>query len=328
MSLGVSAYLIWGVLPLYIHPLTGKVPALLILSHRVTWSVVLLVGLLTLLKGWPKVVTAFRTPRTMAMLALSTALLFVNWFMFTWLVTHNQTLQGSLGYFLNPLLSAALGMVFLKERLRPLQYTSFGIAAVGVIVLSVGLGVVPKAALIVATSFALYALIRKLAPVDAVAGLFVETAFLVPLAVVHLLYAAGTHAEGGNPSVGLLLYLALGCGVLTSVPLIFFSRAAKLLPLSTLGLLQYLAPTCQFMCAVLVFGETFTRAHAIAFPLIWVAVALFVYDTLRRKPATAPAQDVAAGSSMTGAGQGSSSPLAAESAGALTSRNVPVEEAM
>lgn len=285
---GVTAYALWGTLPLYLHPLSGQVPALLILSHRVVWSVLLLTFILTTLKLWHQVVAVFRAPRTLAMLIASTAMICSNWYIFTYVTTHNQILQASLGYFLNPLLSALLGLLFLKERLRPLQWLSISIALAGVLTLAIGLAVLPTTALLLATTFALYGFLRKLAPVDAIAGLSIETALLLPFALLHLAYSATHHTPGGNPTPSLLLYLALGCGLLTTIPLILFSKSAKLLPLSTLGILQYIAPTGQFLCATLAFHESFTKTHALSFSLIWSAVALFLYDTLRRKPATLP----------------------------------------
>lgn len=282
VSLGVIAYLLWGVLPLYLYPLAGKVSTLQILCHRVVWSVVLLVGLLTVTRMWGEVYAAVTTRRTLGWLCLSTMLVGTNWFTFTYVATHGQVIQSALGYFITPLVSAMLGVVFLKERLRPLQVAAFLIALGGVVTLGVMLGVAPRAALVLAVSWGLYGLVRKVAPVEAVAGLAVETAILLIPAAGYLIFAAATNVEGGRPPPGLLLYIAVGCGLFTTVPLLCFSRAARILRLSTVGFLQYIGPTCQFLLAVLVLGEAFTRAHQVAFGLIWLAVGLYVADAVRQ----------------------------------------------
>lgn len=308
LAFGLSAYLIWGALPLYLVPLSGKVPAFLawiapaganvetsvILAHRVVWSVVLLFGILSFAGLWKQVIAAVRDRRTLGMLVLSTLLMSCNWFVFTYCSTHGMVLQGSLGYFLNPIITALLGMIFLRERLRPLQWAAFALAVIGVTVLTVGLRQIPHAALVIAGTFAVYGLVRKVAKVDAVAGLSIETTLLLPIALAYLYLSHDRGYPGGNPDTYLFVYLMIGCGLLTTIPLLCFNRAAKLLPLSTLGFLQYAGPTCQFMCAVFAFGEVFTRVHAVAFGLIWAAVGLFLTDALRRRapvPAAVPGDE-------------------------------------
>jgi chloramphenicol-sensitive protein RarD len=293
LLMGTGAYLFWGLLPLYLHRFAGRVTPLVILSHRVVWSVVLLAMLLTVLGQWGQVWEAVRNRRTLMMLIASMAMVSLNWFTFVYVTTHGQLMQGALGYFLNPLMAALLGMVVFKERMRPLQWAAIAIAAAGVVYLSVGLGVVPQAALVIAASFAFYGVLRKIAPVDAVAGLMIETTMLMPVAVGYLAYMQVTATPGHDPAGGLLVYLMVGAGVLTATPLLLYSRAAKLLPFSTLGFMQYIGPTCQFACAVFAFGEPFTRTHAVAFGLIWTAVALFLADVLTRsrRVAVVPAQE-------------------------------------
>jgi chloramphenicol-sensitive protein RarD len=266
----------------WLVPADALVSPELILSHRVLWSVALLVGMISVMGLWGSVVRAVRSGRTMRMLLLSTLMVSTNWFLFTWCNTHGRILQTSLGYFLNPILSALLGMVFLGERLRRLQWAAVAVASVGVLSLAVGFGQVPSLALLVALTFGFYGLIRKVAPVDALAGLFVETTLLLPVALGYIWYASHAGLSGGNPSGHLLVYLALGCGMLTTIPLLCFAKAAKLLPLSTLGFLQYTGPTCQFLCATVVFHEPFTATHAVAFALIWTAVGMFITDALRQ----------------------------------------------
>ncbi len=284
IALGVSAYLLWGVLPLYLRPLSTHQPplsTLLIISHRVVWSVALLAALLTYMGMWGQVLAAVRSRRTLGILAVSTAMVSINWTTFTYVATHGQVMQSALGYFITPIVSALLGMVFLKERLRPLQLAALALAAFGVAYLGVMLGVVPHAALLLASSWGVYGLLRKIAPVEALAGLAVETAILFLPALAYLLYAVAVDVPAARLSLPWLLYVAIGCGLFTTVPLLFFSKSARILRLSTVGFLQYIGPTCQFALAVLVFGETFTRIHAVAFGLIWTAIALFVIDALR-----------------------------------------------
>lgn len=280
--LGVTAYLLWGVLPLYLHPLSGQVSTLQILCHRVVWSVVLLVGLLTATGLWGQVWHAVSRRRSLLFMLASTTLVAINWFTFTYVATHGQVMQSAMGYFITPLVSALLGAVILKERWRPMQRWALLLAAAGVLAMGLMLAVPPKAALVLAFTWGLYGLVRKMAPVEAVAGLAVETLLLVVPAAAYLLYAAGADLPGGRPGLGLLLYLAVGCGIFTTVPLLCFSRAARLLRLSTLGILQYVGPTCQFLLAVLVLGETFTLAHQVAFACIWSAVALYIADAIRQ----------------------------------------------
>lgn len=279
--MGVTAYLLWGILPLYLHPLSGQVSTLQILCHRVVWSVVLLVGLLTLSGLWGQVWHAVARPRSLVFMLVSTTLVAINWFTFTYVATHGQVMQSAMGYFITPLVSALLGAVILRERWRPLQRWALVMAAAGVASMAVMLAVPPKAALVLAFTWGLYGLVRKLAPVEATAGLAVETGLLVLPAAGYLLYAAAADLPGARPGPGLLLYLAIGCGVFTTVPLLCFSRAARLLRLSTLGILQYVGPTCQFLLAVLVLGEAFTTAHQIGFAGIWSGVALYVLDAIR-----------------------------------------------
>lgn len=280
----MTAYLLWGFLPLYFKPLTAHdppIPTQLIIAHRVVWSVALLTVMLTFLGQWGQVLAAVRSRRTLGILTVTTLMVSINWFTFTYIVTHGQVIQSALGYFITPIVSALLGMLFLKERLRTLQLVALGLAAVGVTYMGVMLGVVPKAALILASSWGLYGLLRKIAPVEAVAGLAVETAILFFPALFFLIYSVAVDSPGARVSVPWLLYLAIGCGVFTTLPLLCFSRAARILRLSTVGFLQYIGPTCQFALAVLVFGEPFTRVHAVAFGLIWLAIALFVVDAIR-----------------------------------------------
>jgi chloramphenicol-sensitive protein RarD len=219
--------------------------------------------------------------KTLAALLLSTALISSNWFLFIWAVNTGHVLEASLGYYINPLLNVVLARLVLGERLRPLQLVAVGLAAVGVLYLTVGLGVLPWVSLVLALTFGFYGLVRKVAPVEPLTGLAVETAFAAPIAVLYLLIVPLAQ-EGrwlpGTPRESLLL---LCSGVATALPLLWFAMAAKRLRFTTLGIIQYLAPTCQLALAVLAYGEPFTSRHAVTFILIWTAVVLYAADGVR-----------------------------------------------
>jgi chloramphenicol-sensitive protein RarD len=276
---GLAAYLAWGLLPLYFRALHG-VPPLEILAHRIVWSVLLLAGLTTWLGRWPEVVRPLATWRGRGLLSATTALITVNWGVYIWAVHAGRVLEASLGYFINPLVNVLLGVLFLGEALSRRQQVAVGLAAIGVAVLVATAGTFPWVALVLAVSFGLYGLLRKVARVDAVAGLFSETALLAPLAIAGLLVLAhrGTGHLGEAPAVSALLVAA---GLVTALPLIWFALGVQRLRLSTVGLLQYVAPTMQFSIAVFVFGEPFTAAHGLAFGCIWGSLALYTVDVLK-----------------------------------------------
>ena len=278
LLLAVGAYAIWGVLPLYFYVLK-HVPALQVLSHRVLWSVILLVAVVLLLRRGRAIMQAVRG-RTLLMLAGSAALIATNWLVYIWSVQHAHVLEASLGYFINPLVSVGLGVALLGERLRRWQGIAIAIAASGVVVLTVSGGGAIWISLVLALSFAFYGLIRKVVAVDALGGLTAETVLLTPIAVI-VLVQAGTSGEavfGQSMGTDVLLVLA---GEITAAPLLMFAAAARRMPLATLGLLQYIAPTLQFAEAVLVFGERVTRVHAVTFVLIWSGCALYAWDSVR-----------------------------------------------
>jgi chloramphenicol-sensitive protein RarD len=273
---GMGAYLIWGVMPLYLRLLHG-VPAQDVLAHRILWSVLVVVLLIAGLRGWDKVVAALRQPRLLLMLFASAVCITVNWFVYTWAVLAGHVIDTSLGYFINPLVSVLFGVVLLGERLSRLQWVAVALAALGVAVLAVERGALPLVSLGLALSFGIYGLIRKQAAVDAATGLFVETLMLAPFAAVWIV---GTpHGFTGWPAPTLIT-LALG-GVATAVPLLLFGIAARRLPLSTLGLMQYMAPTMVLVEAVLIFGEVLDPARLAAFCCIWAGLAVYTLS-LRR----------------------------------------------
>ena len=278
--LGVAAYGLWGLIPLYFKAVAHVAPPE-VLAHRAWWSFVVLGLLAWRLGRWREIVGRLREPRVVVLLSVSSCLIAVNWLAFIYAVQTRQVVQASLGYFINPLLSVLLGVTFLGERMRPLQRLSVLLALVGVAVLTRLVGQFPWLALLLAGTFALYGLLRKVMPVDSLAGLTVETLALAPLALGYLgyLYATGTNTGGGAPTVALLM----ASGVITTVPLLAFGGAARRLRLATLGILQYLTPTLQFLLAVAAFGEPFSRAQLLSFACIWTAVAVYAFDSLRRQ---------------------------------------------
>jgi chloramphenicol-sensitive protein RarD len=281
----LAAYLSWGVFPLYFKALR-RVPALEILAHRVVWSTVFLAALVLARGRAAEWRHAFRSPRRLGIYALSTALVTCNWLLYIWGVVTGRVLEGSLGYFIGPIVNVLLGMAFLGERLRPRQIGAVALAAAGVLVLVLRAGTVPWLALGLAVSFSSYSLVRKKAAIDPVVGLLVETSLLSPFAVALIAgrALAGTGQLGTRPAETALL---LAAGVLTALPLIWFAQGVRQLRLSTMGIFQYISPTVQFLLAVLLFGERFTSAHAAAFGCIWAALALYSVDALTAPPVSA-----------------------------------------
>ncbi|MEM7277198.1 MAG: EamA family transporter RarD [Pseudomonadota bacterium] len=274
---GVLAFGMWGAFPIYFKIATG-VEALEMLAHRVAWAVPF--GLLIILarKQWPDVKQILKTPRILAWLCASAAFISLNWLVYIWAVQHNQVFQASLGYYINPLLLVWAGFVFLGERLRRNQGIAVGFACIGVSILALSGGQVPWIALTLAVSFTVYGLVRKQVQVNAMPGLFVETSILFPVALAYLLYllSSGDAAFGSNTRISGLLLLA---GPLTVLPLLFFAVSARRLSLATIGFLQFIGPSGQFLVG-LYYEEPLTRAHLMCFGFIWLAVAIFVYDAI------------------------------------------------
>ncbi|QPQ54853.1 EamA family transporter RarD [Allosphingosinicella flava] len=277
--LGVAAYTIWGFLPAYFKLLAHVDPAELV-AHRILWSLLFLAALLSAWKRWPKLAAALRTPKVVAILALTALLIGVNWLIYIWAVVNGHVLAGSLGYYLNPLVNILLGVAVLKERLTRPQMAAVALAGAGVAILAAGAGEGLWISLTLAFSFASYGLLRKIAPVEAVEGLSIETLILTPIALawVMILQTRGTSGLGMDMTTTILLILS---GAVTAIPLLLFTAAAKRLPYSTLGFLQYIAPSLQFLLAVFAYGERLTAAHMICFGLIWTALAIFAADGIR-----------------------------------------------
>ena len=286
---GLGAYLLWGVMPLYFK-LLAAVPATEIVGHRIIWSVLFLAVLATLWRRWSTIRAAVTTSRVLMTLAVTAMLIAVNWLVYIYSVVSGHVLAGSLGYYLNPLVNVLLGVALLKERLSRGQLFAVALAGAGVAVLAVGAGSDLWISLTLAFSFGLYGFLRKIAPVDSLEGLSVETALLAPLALGWILWLSRQGAGGlGHYDLGTDLLLVLG-GAVTAIPLLLFTAAAKRLPYSTLGFLQYLAPSLQFLLAVLVFGEALTTAHIVCFGAIWAALAIFTVEGIRKGRAAAKAR--------------------------------------
>ena len=281
---GLGAYGLWGILPIYFKAV-ANVGAVDIVAHRILWSVPFLGMLLFVFGGARELRGAIRRPRTIAFLAGTAVLIAINWLLYVYAVTSGHILAGSLGYYLNPLVNVLMGRVLLKERLTGLQWAAVAIAAAGISALAFqALGQL-WISLTLAVTFATYGLLRKIAPIEATAGLAIETTLLLPLALLWLVWgmADGRPVFGTTDVETTLLLLA---GVATTIPLILFTAAARRLRYSTLGMLQFIAPTLQFLIAVAIYGEAFTTAHAVAFGSIWLALALYVIALARQARAS------------------------------------------
>jgi chloramphenicol-sensitive protein RarD len=277
---GLAAYALWGLFPLY-FPLLEPAGGLEIVAHRVLWSLVFVGLLLTVLGHWSQVRALVTDGRRLLVLAGAALLVTTNWLVFVYGVNSGQVVETSLGYFINPLVSVVLGVVVFSERLRSLQWVAVGIAAVAVAVLTIDYGHPPWIALALAASFALYGVMKKVVRVEAAPGLLVETALVaVPAGIVLAVLHSGGDGTFGSGGTGHALLL-LSSGVATAVPLLLFAAAARRIPLSTVGLLQYLTPLMQLAIGVFVYDEPMPPARLVGFVIVWVALAVFTADSLR-----------------------------------------------
>jgi len=275
-----SAFFIWGISPIYWKALRA-VPAFEIILHRIVWSFFFLVPVILVMRRWKDFVDALKNYRILLILLFTALIISGNWLLYIWAVNHDHLLQASLGYYISPLVNVVLGMIFLKERLRPPQILAVLLAAAGVLYLTIYYGEFPWIALTLAVSFGLYGLIRKIAPVGSLVGLTVETLLLSIPVLVYLFYL-DSHGQGSIFRVSLKLDLLLmGCAPLTAVPLLCFTLGARRLNLSTVGLLQYIGPSCMFILAVFLFREPFSSAQVATFILIWIALAIYSTDSMR-----------------------------------------------
>ena len=270
----LAAYALWGLLPVY-WKAVGSVPALQILGHRVVWSFAFAVLLLLIRRRWTWLKQTAHSRRTLATFLGTGTILGINWLTFIWAVNAGYIVDTSLGYFINPLLNVLLGVLFLRERLRTWQWGSLAIAAAGVAYLTLSYGAFPWIALTLALTFAFYGLLHKTAALGALEGLSLETAFMSVPALAYLFYLQGVKDVSlGQAEPGIVVLLVFS-GVVTALPLLWFNYAARRIPLSMLGFLQYIAPTLQFLVGVLLYKEEFTHARMVGFGLIWVALAIY-----------------------------------------------------
>jgi len=271
---GIGAYVLWGFFPIYWKVL-HQVSALQVIGHRIGWSFIVLIIYILFTRQWQEFRSVAFNAKTIGIYAVASVLLSINWLIYVWGVNAGFIVETSLGYFINPLLSVLLGVLFLRERLRPVQWIPVILAAIGVIYLTVVYGRLPWIALSLAFSFGIYGLVKKLAPLGSLYGLTLETAIVLPIALIYLVFVEvnGTGAflhDGTRVD----LFLA-GAGIVTTIPLLMFASAAKQIPLTMVGILQYIAPTLQFLIGVFIYKEPFDRTHLIGFGLVWVALIIF-----------------------------------------------------
>lgn len=277
--LGISAFLLWGLSPIYWKEIRA-VPALQIILHRIVWSFVVLLPIVIVSSQWTELVAVLKNRTYILILAFTSILVSANWLTYVWAVNNNYLIQASLGYYINPLVNILLGMAFLKERLRRLQWLAVILAATAVLFLTIYYGEFPWISLLLGFSFGFYGLIRKVIQVGSLIGLTIETLLLALPATVYLIFLQ-THAQSSFLQLGVKTDLMLiGAGVITTVPLLLFTISARRVNLSTVGFMQYIAPTCIFVLGVLIYQETFNTAHIITFLLIWTALILYSIDSV------------------------------------------------
>ncbi|MGC1496170.1 MAG: EamA family transporter RarD [Sulfitobacter sp.] len=281
LAFAVTAYVMWGFLPLYMK-MVAHIPAAEVVAHRIIWSLPIAAVVLILLRRTSDLREALKSPRTMAMACVTAALISINWGIYVWSISSGHALDAALGYYINPLFSIFLGAVLLGERLSRAQLVAITLAAGAVLVLTFDAGRIPWAALGLMLSWGFYALAKKSLPVGPNQGFLLEVLILILPALGYAGYLAGTGQSHFGVGIGADTWLLVGCGVVTAVPLMIYANGAKLLRLSTIGILQYIAPTMIFLIAVFVFDEPFGRARMIAFPMIWLALVIYSTSMLRQ----------------------------------------------
>lgn len=282
LAFAIAAYLMWGGLPLYLKAIS-HVPALEVVSHRIIWSVPVASIILIILGRTRDIQTALKSPKLLAMGTLTAALISINWLTYVYAISTQRTLDAALGYYINPLFSVFLGFILLRERMRPLQWVAVCFAIGAVVVLAYELGSLPWISLTLTLSWGFYALFKRSLPIGPNQGFLLEVLVLSPIAIGYLMYLwiNGTHSFA-NISWSTTMLL-MGSGVVTAVPLIVYANGAKLLRLSTIGMLQYIAPTFIFLTAVFIFDEPFGWEKKIAFPMIWVALAIYSASLIKTR---------------------------------------------
>lgn len=270
-------YMTWGMFPIYWSPLyQSAMPAEQILAHRVVWSALFVMLLLVVFKQWRGILQAIRQPKILGIFLLSALMIGINWLIYLWALVNQHILDASLGYFINPLLNVFLGRVVLKERLNITQLIALFSTFVGILWLAVPAGQVPWIALMLAATFALYGLIRKLAPMEALVGFSLETFLMLPFALAYLYFCQTQGSFVFSELNSLQTAVLLGSGVATALPLIWFAKGARKISMSLLGMLQYISPTLQFLCGVLLFGETLSFERLIGYLFVWFGVIVFL----------------------------------------------------
>ncbi len=282
---GIGAYVLWGFFPLYWKVL-HQVSALQVIGHRIGWSFIVLIIFILITKQWQEFRSVAFNAKTIGIYAVASVLLSINWLIYVWGVNAGFIVETSLGYFINPLLSVLLGVLFLRERLRPAQWIPVILAAIGVIYLTVVYGRLPWIALSLAFSFGIYGLVKKLAPLGSLYGLTLETAIVFPIALIYLIFVEANDTGAFlHAGARVDLFLA-GAGIVTTIPLLMFASAAKQIPLTMMGILQYIAPTLQFFIGIFIYKEPFDQSHLIGFGIVWVALIIFWVEnfTAHRMP--------------------------------------------
>jgi chloramphenicol-sensitive protein RarD len=288
LGAGALAFTLWGLFPIYLYPLRA-VPALQVIAHRISWSCLFVLGWMLWRGELGRLSGILTRPSLVGRLLLSALLISTNWLVYVWGVSHQHVVDTSLGYYINPLLNVVLGVMVLGERLNRWQWTAVTLAAAAVVYLTVQAGHPPWIACTLALSFSLYGLVRKMISVEALPGLATETLLLLPAAAAFLVWC-GAQGSGAFGTAGALItWLLVGSGLATAVPLFLFAYAARRLPYSTVGVLQYIGPSLQLLVGVLLFHESFGSTRAIGFGLIWAALAIYAFDGLRTARATAAA---------------------------------------
>ncbi|QBY04042.1 EamA family transporter RarD [Thalassotalea sp. HSM 43] len=278
----LCAYTLWGIAPIYFK-LLSMVPAMEILVHRIVWSFVLLVAIVLLMGNWSKVRAIYRDRKKLAWLFFTSLILAANWLLFIWAVNNDYILEASLGYYINPLFSVALAMLFLGERLSRWQLVAVALAMVGVLIQLISLGSVPYVALGLATSFGVYGLLRKKMPVDSLPGLLIESFWMLPLGLLYWAFFAESATSNMMLNDMSLNVTLIAAGLVTTAPLLFFTAAAKRLPLTTMGFFQYVGPSIMFVLAITVYNEQLIFEKMLTFAFIWSALVIYSIDSLKKR---------------------------------------------
>ena len=276
---GIAAYAMWGFFPIY-WKFLHDIPALQVIGHRIGWSFLLLLAYIFITRQWSDFRSAAFDRRTIAIYTVAGVLLSVNWLVYVWGVNSGFIVETSLGYFINPLLSVLFGVIFLREKLRPMQWLPVIIAAIGVTYLTATYGRLPWIALSLAVTFGLYGLFKKLSPLGSVFGLTLETGIVFPIALVYLIIVQINGTAGFLRDGTAIDLLLVGAGIVTTIPLLMFASAAKQIPLNMIGVLQYFAPTIQFLIGIFIYKEPFDTTRLIGFSIVWLALIIFWVENL------------------------------------------------